>query len=242
MSTAWGGPPASAAPGPSQGLLGPSWPPADVRALREHDVRLATDQKTSTQLPGNTMPTLISQADFARKNSVSRKTVTNWKSRGYLKMVGNRVDMEASELIMRQYYAPGRHRRYPHGNRGADTAELSETSPDKSSAPDAGRVEDVAAAIDCGAHLMAEMALRHMPLPTAKAFVAEWTQRQRLEWTGAPNGPPGMAADYWPAPPATCVGWWSHKLFKTRAVSELDWAEAVETAAEWRRARGLVDP
>ena len=39
---------------------------------------------------------LITQAEHARRCSVSRKSVTIWKDRGQLVMVGNLVDFEAS--------------------------------------------------------------------------------------------------------------------------------------------------
>ena len=43
---------------------------------------------------------LCTQAEFARVQGVSRKTVTEWKVRGYLTMVGSRVDVEASNKAL----------------------------------------------------------------------------------------------------------------------------------------------
>ena len=38
----------------------------------------------------------MNQADFAKLHGVSRKTVTMWKSRGWLVLNGDEVDVEAS--------------------------------------------------------------------------------------------------------------------------------------------------
>ncbi|MFT8244672.1 hypothetical protein [Roseomonas sp. BN140053] len=40
------------------------------------------------------------QAEFARMHDVARKTVTDWKSRGYVTMIGGRVDVEASNRTL----------------------------------------------------------------------------------------------------------------------------------------------
>ena len=164
-------------------------------------------------------------------------------------IVGDQVDVEATELQMKKYYSPRSNRRSQVANLGADNAELSESAPNKMSAPstakdrpDAGRAADVSLTIDSGACDLAAILLRHLPLTPVRAIVSEWVQAQRLAWTGRPIGPPGLAAGRWPKPPAKCAGWWSHPAFKSHALSDLSWAEAVETAAEWRRARGLVDP
>ena len=55
------------------------------------------------------MPT-CSQAEFARLHNVSRKTVTDWKSRGYLTLSGGQVDVEASNARLS---AAGRSRLNP---------------------------------------------------------------------------------------------------------------------------------
>lgn len=40
------------------------------------------------------------QADFARLHGVSRKTVTDWKARGYIRFSGGSVDVEASNAAL----------------------------------------------------------------------------------------------------------------------------------------------
>lgn len=40
------------------------------------------------------------QASFARLHGVSRKTVTDWKARGYLRLSGGSVDVEASNAAL----------------------------------------------------------------------------------------------------------------------------------------------
>lgn len=45
----------------------------------------------------------MNQADFARLHDVSRKTVTQWKARGWLVMNGEDVDVEASNANLEMY-------------------------------------------------------------------------------------------------------------------------------------------
>lgn len=45
----------------------------------------------------------MKQADFARLHGVSRKTVTQWKARGWLVMDGDEIDVEASNANIEQY-------------------------------------------------------------------------------------------------------------------------------------------
>lgn len=64
---------------------------------------------------------LVSQAEYADRHKVSRKTVTMWKSKGYLVFQGRMVDVEASDVILRDKRL-GRFRDYdpshaePQGN------------------------------------------------------------------------------------------------------------------------------
>jgi hypothetical protein len=44
--------------------------------------------------------TQCTQAEFARLQGVSRKTVSEWKTQGYIRMVGDRVDIEASNRTL----------------------------------------------------------------------------------------------------------------------------------------------
>lgn len=48
----------------------------------------------------------MNQADFARLHDVSRKTVTLWKSRGWLVMNGDEVDVDASNENIKNYRKP----------------------------------------------------------------------------------------------------------------------------------------
>ena len=48
----------------------------------------------------------MNQAEFARLHNVSRKTVTLWKSRGWLVMNGEEVDVEASNTNIENYRKP----------------------------------------------------------------------------------------------------------------------------------------
>ncbi|EPC5167943.1 hypothetical protein NEE60_004716 [Salmonella enterica] len=45
----------------------------------------------------------MNQAEFARRHGVSRKTVTQWKERGWLVMNGREIDVEASEIMLEKY-------------------------------------------------------------------------------------------------------------------------------------------
>lgn len=45
----------------------------------------------------------MNQSDFARLHGVSRKTVTMWKSRGWLIMSGDDIDVVASNAQLEKY-------------------------------------------------------------------------------------------------------------------------------------------
>lgn len=45
----------------------------------------------------------MNQSDFARLHGVSRKTVTMWKSRGWLIMSGDDIDVTASNAQLEKY-------------------------------------------------------------------------------------------------------------------------------------------
>lgn len=45
----------------------------------------------------------MNQAEFARRHGVSRKTVTQWKERGWLVMNGREIDVDASEAMLEKY-------------------------------------------------------------------------------------------------------------------------------------------
>lgn len=63
----------------------------------------------------------MKQAEFARLHNVSRKTVTQWKTRGWLVMNGEDVDVEASNANIENYRKPV--------TRGEKKKKLSETNP-----------------------------------------------------------------------------------------------------------------
>lgn len=45
----------------------------------------------------------MNQSDFARLHGVSRKTVTMWKSRGWLVISGDDIDVNASNVLLEKY-------------------------------------------------------------------------------------------------------------------------------------------
>lgn len=49
----------------------------------------------------------VKQSEFARLHKVSRNTVTKWKSRGWLVLKGDRVDIEASNARLKKYRRDG---------------------------------------------------------------------------------------------------------------------------------------
>ncbi len=66
----------------------------------------------------------MKQADFARLHNVSRKTVTQWKARGWLVMDGDDIDVDASNANIEQYRKTV--------TRGEKKKKLSEINPKKS--------------------------------------------------------------------------------------------------------------
>ncbi|WP_237387321.1 hypothetical protein [Xenorhabdus sp. Sc-CR9] len=67
---------------------------------------------------------MMKQADFARLHNVSRKTVTQWKARGWLVMDGDDIDVDASNANIEQYRKTV--------TRGEKKKKLSEINPKKS--------------------------------------------------------------------------------------------------------------
>lgn len=49
----------------------------------------------------------MKQSEFAALHGVSRKTVTKWKERGWLVFVGDRVDADASNALLKKYRTAG---------------------------------------------------------------------------------------------------------------------------------------
>lgn len=50
---------------------------------------------------------LVTQAEFSRISGVSRKTVTQWKARGWLVMHAGRVNVDASNANLKKYRRDG---------------------------------------------------------------------------------------------------------------------------------------
>ncbi len=53
------------------------------------------------------MTNRVNQADFAKLHDVSRKTVTMWKSRGWLVFDGDLIDVDSSNERFKRYRAAG---------------------------------------------------------------------------------------------------------------------------------------
>lgn len=49
----------------------------------------------------------VNQAEFARLSGVTRNTVTKWKTRGWLVLQGDRVDVDASNARLKKYRRDG---------------------------------------------------------------------------------------------------------------------------------------
>ena len=49
----------------------------------------------------------MNQSEFAALHSVSRKTVTKWKERGWLVFEGNSLDVDASNALIAKYRRDG---------------------------------------------------------------------------------------------------------------------------------------
>ncbi|WP_175829707.1 hypothetical protein [Burkholderia cepacia] len=49
----------------------------------------------------------MKQSEFAALHSVSRKTVTKWKERGWLVFAGDEVDVDASNALLKKYRRDG---------------------------------------------------------------------------------------------------------------------------------------
>jgi hypothetical protein len=78
------------------------------------------------------MSELVTQAEFARLRYVSKKTVTIWKSRGLLVLVGAKIHREATDKIL-----DARPAKY----RGGSTSAKIDETPEKLAAPLPGDFE-----------------------------------------------------------------------------------------------------
>lgn len=195
---------------------------------------------------------LISQADFARRKGVTRKTVTAWKREGRLVIVNGNIDVAASQRKLEdgsshratKARAPVTskvvpRRKVTRASRVVD-AEVTTvpaiyasgiTYGNPANLPD--RVLDMSTAIRGGASDLAFALAHHLPADTARGVVAAWVRKQRDGWVGGPGLPDAIADDCWPAPPLGYTRWSDHPLFTDPAVTEAEWVEAT---AEARRA------
>ena len=83
----------------------------------------------------------MNQSEFATLHSVSRKTVTKWKERGWLVFAGSELDVEASNALIAKYRRDGLEAvtQYPESVTQTKVGNKS-SAPEKSVTPAAKRV------------------------------------------------------------------------------------------------------
>ena len=206
-------------------------------------------------------PILMSQAEFARKKRVSRKTVTVWKKKGWAQMVGDLVDVRATQAYFAKYAthnARGAHRpvtvsRQPSINSVKVTHQVDGPQVDVDG-PAAANYADiidpvmaeicpealtVSTELDTGASDLAYLLVRHLPLSLARQMVDEWLAVRRAGCVGGPGGPrePLCVTEDWPSPPTGL--WRDHPWFTRPPIPADEWTVAVQEAAAWREEQGL---
>lgn len=181
----------------------------------------------------------VSQAEFARLKSVSKKTVTEWKQQGRLVIVGKRVDVEASQ----QRLLDGSSHKSA-GKRRAVTRSVTlpaQVTPEVTNSlkpavyADGAKFDNpvnlpeamlaVSGAIGSGAYDMVLVLARRMPLADVKPLVAEWVDRTRRGYVGGPGLPDTEADDEWPAPPIGMKHWCEHPYFQGDPINAGEWAD-----------------
>jgi hypothetical protein len=125
--------------------------------------------------------TLITQSEFATRKNVSRAAVTQWKNEGRIKMVGNLVDLEATEATMIQNSRHRSKRRIPAQQSSvklsADTVKPAQmlNTPEPTCAPLADYPGSMSAMVTGCAEDLAIILLRAgMPQERTQAVVDEW--------------------------------------------------------------------
>jgi len=158
---------------------------------------------------------LVSQAEFARLHNVSRKTITTWKKRGYLRLSGGQVDVEATndalELVGRYRVVGVTHPSSPLPAGSSKGNGLPEMAGALSAMVD-GCVSDASIVM-----------LRHLPPAKVRPLVAELLASARrgaieiLDEDGI-DPPPGLAS------------WADHSVFSSTVPTEDEWTEAAQLA------------
>ncbi len=166
---------------------------------------------------------LISQADFARLHNVSRKTVTTWKSRGYIELSGKLVDVERSNAklassgrVSPQPVTSGVTKVTSNDENVRIALLLAEVGPHHE------WVGNMSAMVD--PYLFAEMLLRHLSPELVRPLVVEYVARTA-------RGASGLLVDTGVEPPARFASWAEHPWFNP-TLSEADWIEYEAAAKE----------
>lgn len=161
----------------------------------------------------------MTQAEFARDQNVSRKTVSVWKREGRLVMDGNRVNVAASVERLGD-------RARKRTDDESDVVTLSAIDAVFPSDPLPSEAITASVAIEQGAADLARLLVARMPRDEARDIVDAWVAAQRAGWVGGPGHPVSIAEDEgWPLP-AGCDRWSDHPLFTGPAISDVDWSEA----------------
>jgi hypothetical protein len=193
--------------------------------------------------------TQVTLAEFSRLKSVSRKTVSEWKSEGRIVIVDGKVDVEASQKkLLRNsgHRAKGRRAAVtpPTARAAKVTPDLHDGTAEVTTVPAVyasgvtydnpanlpPAVLDMSTAISGGASDLAFALVPHLPVDTVRGIVETWTRKQRAGWVGGKGLPDAIADDHWPGPPLGYARWSEHPLFTGPAVTEAEWAEAAAEA------------
>ncbi|WP_426958390.1 hypothetical protein [Muricoccus radiodurans] len=166
----------------------------------------------------------MTQAAYARLQGVSRKTVTEWKQQGFLRLSGALVDVGASNTVLA---AAGRSRLSPatlrprvtrntRNGRGACPQCTSAWTPNlaRHHAEEHPTACAVSAVIDGSAFDIAEALLPLLPLDTVRPLVEGIIDKMR-------DGAADLLDEDGPAP--VFGTWAAHPWFNRPALSEADW-------------------
>ena len=170
------------------------------------------------------------QAEFARMKGVSRTAVTKWKDQGRIVMVGNLVDVEASQERLLRYAS---HRAV--GSLGPVNYQAAVNPPawDWKDLPgDVGSVIIMALGVGIDA---AEGILRHTDDEAFALAVADWVTAQNIRAAIE-------LIDEHNEPPAAFGSWAAHPVFAdTPAHREpFEWEDLIRDCAEYRAGQGCA--
>jgi hypothetical protein len=176
--------------------------------------------------------TLLTQSQFAKRKDVSRAAVTQWKSAGRLVLVGNLIDLEATEAKLLAHSSSRTKRGIPAANGvnqpprpavKSKTLDTARTQP--AAAPLDDHVATVVALIDGGAEDIAILLLaRGMPRGEVRQIVNAWL-------AGARRGASALLEEDVDLPTGF-DRWADHPSFLTPFAP--DWAELDVEAASIR--------